>query len=153
MNLMDIVIHPSILPEPFGIVNLEAMSLGKPVISMKIGAPLEIYENGVSGILVEPENPRELAGAIKKLLGDPDYARQIGSKGYDRLNEKFTLQKNIDQTSRSTIASFNNEDLADNTYAFIRCLSHIDHRVSGTGLPLPAHSQEDTAAVVRTRFF
>lgn len=100
MNLMDIVIHSSIEPEPFGIVNLEAMSVKKPVISTKIGAPAEIYQNGISGILVEAGNPKELADACLDLLENPEKARKMGLAAYERLRNEFMLEKNIKQTEK-----------------------------------------------------
>ena len=98
MNTMDIVIHSSILPEPFGIVNLEAMSLKKPIISTKIGAPLEIFEDGISGYLVTPGKPDELARCIENLLSNREHAHSIGSAAYKRLKEKFTLDDNVRKT-------------------------------------------------------
>ena len=98
MNLMDVVIHSSIKPEPFGIVNLEAMYLKKPVISTKIGAPIEIFEDGKSGILVEPGNPQELAEACILLLKDREKAKAMGMAAYERLTKKFTLEKNVQKT-------------------------------------------------------
>jgi glycosyltransferase involved in cell wall biosynthesis len=98
MNLMCVIIHSSISPEPFGIVNLEAMSVKKPIISTKIGAPAEIFEHGKSAILVEPGNPQALAEACTLLLNDRAKAKAMGMAAYERLTKKFTLRKNIQKT-------------------------------------------------------
>lgn len=97
MNMMDVVIHPSIDPEPFGIVNLEAMLVRKPVVSTTIGAPLEIFEDGVSGVLVEPNAPCALATACIKILNDPQRARRLGDAAHARLQSKFTIQRMVEQ--------------------------------------------------------
>ena len=97
INMMDVVIHPSIDPEPFGIVNLEAMLVRKPIVSTTIGAPMEIFENNISGVLVEPNDPGALAGACVEILKSPDKAKQIGEAAYARLQSKFTIQKMVEQ--------------------------------------------------------
>ncbi|MCK5092659.1 MAG: glycosyltransferase family 4 protein [Gammaproteobacteria bacterium] len=97
MNAMDIVIHSSIDPEPFGIVLVEAMALKKPLIATKIGAPLEIVVNGDTGLLVPPNDPDSLAEAVIYILENPDLAQAMVTKAYDRLHDKFILSKNSDQ--------------------------------------------------------
>lgn len=99
MNLMDIVVHTSVDPEPFGIVLLEAMYCRKPLISTTIGGPAEIVVNGESGLLVEAGNPEELYTAIDYLLSDSEKAAQIGEAGYKRLESHFTMEKNVEQAS------------------------------------------------------
>ena len=103
MNMMDIVVHTSVAPEPFGIVTLEALSLSKPYISTTIGGPAEVIENGKSGLLVEPGNPELLAEALRKFLSNPEYARECGINGNERLKKEFTFEKNL----RETIAVYN----------------------------------------------
>lgn len=98
MRLMDVVAHTSVSPEPFGIVTLEAMSLGKPLVSTTIGGPAEVVVNGVTGILVEPGKPEVLAGAIARLLDDPGAAAEMGERGRRRLHEEFSLEKNLRRT-------------------------------------------------------
>jgi glycosyltransferase involved in cell wall biosynthesis len=98
MNMMDIVVHTSVDPEPFGIVTLEALSLSKPYISTTVGGPAEVIENGKSGLLVDPGKPDMLAEAIRTFLADPDYARQCGENGNQRLLSDFTFEKNLSQT-------------------------------------------------------
>lgn len=100
MNMFNIVIHSSIEPEPFGIVNLEAMSVKKPIISTTIGAPAEIYENGKSAILVNPGNAAELANACIMLLKDKEKSTKMGLAAYERLHNCFTLERNIRDTQK-----------------------------------------------------
>jgi glycosyltransferase involved in cell wall biosynthesis len=98
MDLMDVVAHTSIHPEPFGIVTLEAMSLAKPLVSTTIGGPAEVVLNGETGLLVDAGKPELLANAICSLLADRAKATEFGKRGYDRLHQHFGIRKNIDAT-------------------------------------------------------
>lgn len=98
MNLMDVVAHTSIHPEPFGIVTLEAMSLGKPLVSTTIGGPAEVVISGETGLLVDPGKPQLLADALDTYLADRSKAAEAGRRGYERLHRHFGIQKNLDQT-------------------------------------------------------
>lgn len=100
MNLMDIVVHTSVEPEPFGIVILEGMLLSKPVISTTIGGPAEIIENNESGVLVTPGDPELLASAIDHILCNREFAARIGKGGHERLLKEFTIEKNAAKTMR-----------------------------------------------------
>lgn len=85
----DMLVLPS-RAEPFGLVILEAMALGKPVIATAAGGPLEIVEDGVTGLLTRPGDPDALAAAIADLLTDPARRRAMGSAGHARFNARFT---------------------------------------------------------------
>jgi glycosyltransferase involved in cell wall biosynthesis len=85
----DIVVHSSIQPEPFGLVLLEAMNAGKPVVASNKGGPLEIVENGVTGLLVPPNDPDELANAITMLLGDATLRTKMGLAAQERVKKHF----------------------------------------------------------------
>lgn len=98
VNVMEIVLHTSIDPEPFGRVLLEAMALRKPVIGTGIGAVPEIVLDGETGLLVPPGDPSALAAALGRLLDDPATARRWGVDGFQRLNESFRIEKNIEET-------------------------------------------------------
>jgi glycosyltransferase involved in cell wall biosynthesis len=97
MNAMDIVVHASILPEPFGRVLIEAMSLGKPVIATKAGGPIEIIEDQVSGLLVPPSDPEALSDAIIHLLQDPSGGAEMGRSGRERVEKMFPLKRTIEE--------------------------------------------------------
>ena len=91
MQAMDVFVHAS-EREPFGIVVIEAMSLGKPVIATKPGGPEEIITDGVDGQLVTWDQPEELAKAILKYLQDPQWARSVGERAKQRSQE-YTMEK------------------------------------------------------------
>lgn len=69
---------PSVWPEPGGIVALEAMASGRPVIASKIGGLPELIADGETGILVRPGDPGALRAAIVRLLNDRDLREQMG---------------------------------------------------------------------------
>ena len=98
MNIMDVVIHASVHPEPFGMVNLEAMGLSKPVVATNIGGPVEVFENGVSGFLIEPGVPERLAEAVDRLLTNPTLAREIGAAAHRRRETHFRLENTVEKT-------------------------------------------------------
>lgn len=78
IDAMDIVANCSV-GEPFGTVLLEAMALGKPLVAAASGGPLEIVEDGMSGLFVPPDDPVALANALKRVLGDEELARTLSS--------------------------------------------------------------------------
>jgi glycosyltransferase involved in cell wall biosynthesis len=95
INAMQIVLHSSIEPEPFGRVFLEAMALSKPVIGANAGGVPEIIVPGETGLLVEPGNADDMARAILQLLPDPDACARMGRAGYARLRERFSMEKHV----------------------------------------------------------
>ena len=79
--------------EPFGLVLLEAMALAKPVVATRAGGPLEIVEDGKTGLLVPPGDPGAMAEAMTALLGDGDRAVEMGQQGRERYLEHFTADR------------------------------------------------------------
>lgn len=104
MRVMDIVIHASVEPEPFGIVLLEAMGCGKPLISTNIGGPREIVVHGETGLLVNPGDHEALARAVSDLLADPVGAKRMGERARVRYYERYTIQKNVAAIEREYLA-------------------------------------------------
>lgn len=85
--------------EAFGIVQVEAMSCGKPVVSTKIpGSGVSwVNRDGFSGINVAPEDPRALAEAIRMLVSDTDVYDRFSQNARSRFEEMFTEEKMIDE--------------------------------------------------------
>jgi glycosyltransferase involved in cell wall biosynthesis len=93
---MDVFVHPGD-PEPFGLVNLEAMAMGKPVVAFAHGALPEIVLDGETGLLVPPGSEEALAGAVIDLLGDPHRRSAMGMAGRARVEAHFTAQRMADE--------------------------------------------------------
>ncbi len=93
MAASDIIVHASLRPEPFGLIIIEAMATGKPVIASKSGGPAEIISDGVDGLLIEPGNPRILASAISRLLQDPKTAQEMSLKAREKVVQEFDIRK------------------------------------------------------------
>jgi phosphatidylinositol alpha-1,6-mannosyltransferase len=77
--------------EGFGIVFLEAMAFGKPVVGPNYGAPAELIRHGENGLLVDPEDPASVAGALVNLFTNPEAAREMGRAASDwvRRNHSY----------------------------------------------------------------
>ena len=85
--------------EAFAIVQIEAMSCGKPVVSCNIegsGVPW-VNADGVSGLVVEPEDGKALADAIVKIMSATNLYQQLSAGAKNRFNEMFVKQKMIDR--------------------------------------------------------
>jgi alpha-maltose-1-phosphate synthase len=103
---------PSIY-EPFGIINLEAMACGTPVVASAVGGIPEVVRDGETGLLVplvqheeapfEPVDPptfsRDLARAINRVLGDPALRSRLGAAGRQRVEQQFTWRAVARQTA------------------------------------------------------
>jgi starch synthase len=76
--------------EPLGIVNLEAMACGTAVVGSLVGGIPEVVDDGVTGLLVPPDDPAALADALNALLRDPDRARGYGDAGRARAVGEFS---------------------------------------------------------------
>ena len=90
----NLLTHPAVfarpwLYEPLGIVNLEAMACGTAVVASHVGGIPEVVSNGETGLLVPPDDPRALAGALNSLLGDPGRAAAMGRLGRERAIAQF----------------------------------------------------------------
>jgi glycosyltransferase involved in cell wall biosynthesis len=92
MNAATLFVLPCPV-EAFGLVFVEAMCLGKPVIATRAGGPLEIVEDEVTGLLVLPKDPVSLAGAINRLLSDKALRESMGERGRQRFLEHFTADR------------------------------------------------------------
>ena len=92
LNETDVVVLPS-RDETMPIVILEAMGLGKAVISTDVGGVREWLRAGLNGSLVEKENPEALAVALATCAGRPEFLRQIAAAGRRTFDRHFTLDR------------------------------------------------------------
>ncbi|MGH7354158.1 MAG: glycogen synthase [Candidatus Rokuibacteriota bacterium] len=86
--------------EPFGLINLEAMACGAPVVACGVGGILDVVEDGVTGVLVPPAAPAALAAALVRLLGDRALAETMGRAGRRRVESSFSWARVAERTER-----------------------------------------------------
>jgi glycosyltransferase involved in cell wall biosynthesis len=94
---LDIFVLPSIKPEPFGRVTVEAMMQGRAVIATNHGGTVELIEDGVTGMLVPPSDPKSLAAAIELLLADRALREKMGQAAASYAKENFGLSGHGEQ--------------------------------------------------------
>jgi glycosyltransferase involved in cell wall biosynthesis len=88
----DVFVFPTYYEhETFGLVNLEAMRAGLPVIATNVGGIPDVVADGVTGEIVPPRDVPALAGAMLRFAASPDLRRRLGDAGRRRFLERFTL--------------------------------------------------------------
>lgn len=89
---LDLFVLPSVQPEPFGLVVIEAMEYGIPVVATNHGGPVEIVSDGEDGYLVDFESCSEMAERIITLLTDEDLRKMMGLRGQDKKRNQYSVQ-------------------------------------------------------------
>lgn len=90
MPTFDVFVLPTV-KEAFGKVIIEAMAAGCPVVASRVGGIPEIIPDERFGVLVEPNDPREFANGIIRILSDPIWAGEVASRSAARVHEMFSL--------------------------------------------------------------
>jgi glycosyltransferase involved in cell wall biosynthesis len=88
--------------EGFGVVAMEAMAHGRPVVASAVGGLLDLVVDGETGLLVPPGDVGALRAALDRLLADPDLRRRLGEAGRERIRDHFSW----DTVTRATIALY-----------------------------------------------
>lgn len=87
----DVLVLPSVSRlEAFGIVLLEAMASGKPVIATDMPGMREVVDDGVEGYLVRPFDSDDIAKHVRRLLAEPEAAARMGVRGREKVEEKYS---------------------------------------------------------------
>lgn len=86
---LDLVVHPAVM-EGLGVSLLQASCAGVPIVASRVGGIPEAVRDGVTGLLVEPGNPIELAEAIRRLLRDQTLAKRMGRAGRELVAREFS---------------------------------------------------------------
>jgi glycosyltransferase involved in cell wall biosynthesis len=79
-------------------VLLEAMAVKCPIVATGVGGVPEVILDGITGILVPPKDPAQLAQAILKLIKDPQLSARLAEGGYQRLKTHFDIQITVSKT-------------------------------------------------------
>lgn len=90
---LDVVVHASTLPEPYGNVVLEAMASRRALVGAAAGGVLELVDDGRTGVLVPPGDPEALAAAIGRLLRSPQERRRLADAGRRHVEESFSRDR------------------------------------------------------------
>jgi len=93
----NIVVVPSVMPEAFGMVGLEAMAREKPVVAFDNGGISDWLEDGRTGYLVPSKDTAAMADRIDFLLGNPEHAQQLGNAGRQSVERNFNKRKHFDR--------------------------------------------------------
>ncbi len=91
----SVVALPSLWPEPFGLVGIEALAAGRPVVASDTGGVSDWLQDGVSGLLVAPGDARALAQALNELLADPVRQRTMGAAGRETVAARFSRERHV----------------------------------------------------------
>jgi glycosyltransferase involved in cell wall biosynthesis len=91
----DVVVVPSLWPEPFGLVGIEAMAYGKPVVAFRGGGIPEWLADGGTGYAVECGDVAGLARRCSELLGDPELRLRMGERARARVRNEFSRERHV----------------------------------------------------------
>ena len=97
MALLDIVVVPSGVAEPFGYVTSEAMAAARPVVGTNIGGTREIVADQQTGLLFDPGNTSQLVTHLETLMNDPALRKSMGAAGRKRFEKHFTMEQTCEQ--------------------------------------------------------
>ena len=104
---LNLVVHPAVM-EGLGLSLLEAAAAGIPIVAAKVGGVPEIVQDGVTGLLVPPADPKSLAAAIVRLLRQRETARTLGNAGREFVCRNFSVAKMVEgnlQVYRDVLAA------------------------------------------------
>jgi glycosyltransferase involved in cell wall biosynthesis len=96
LEAIDIYCLPS-LQQGLGVVMLEAMALGRPVIASGVGGVMSVIEDNVNGLIVAPSDSRSLGDRIIELLQDREKARRIAAAGQQMVRDRFNENRMLDE--------------------------------------------------------
>ena len=108
MSVCDLVAHTSTSPEPFGRVIVEAMLCERPVVAAEAGGAIELVEPGITGFLVPPGEPQQLAEVIISCRNQPEKTAAIAHQAQSQASDRFHLQTINQQIAQLLSQSVNN---------------------------------------------
>ncbi len=96
---IDVLSVPTTYREPKGLYVLEALANGVPVVQPRHGSFPELLEATGGGVLVRPDDPRDLADALRRLMDDPARGEEFGRKGQEAVHARFHADRMADETA------------------------------------------------------
>jgi glycosyltransferase involved in cell wall biosynthesis len=96
-RLGQVLVVPSVWDEPFGLVVLEGMASGLPVVASNSGGPAEIIRPGETGFLFERGNPAALAAVLDRLDADRPLCEQVGRRAREAVLREYTIERMVDR--------------------------------------------------------
>lgn len=93
LRALDVVVHASSQPEPFGMVIAEGMASARAVVAVRAGGAAELFEDGVDAVGFSPGNAAELAGRIATLVADPAARARLGAAARARASQAFSPER------------------------------------------------------------
>jgi glycosyltransferase involved in cell wall biosynthesis len=93
LRALDVVVHASTAPEPFGLVIAEAMAAGRTVVTTGLGGAAELVRPGVDGLTWDAHQPASLAAVLTRLRQDPLLRTSLGKNARDAARARFSLQR------------------------------------------------------------
>jgi glycosyltransferase involved in cell wall biosynthesis len=94
---IDILVVPSVVPEPFGLVVVEGMAYGCPIIAANHGGPSEILQDRITGLFYEPDDLQGLADGIRQLVDDAVLRRMLGVNARSFMEHSFSITETADR--------------------------------------------------------
>jgi glycosyltransferase involved in cell wall biosynthesis len=95
VGALDLLVHPAYM-EGLGVSLLQASAAGVPIIASRAGGMPEAVADGLSGLLVTPGDPAELAAALRRLIDDAALRQRLGAQGRDRIEREFSVTQMVD---------------------------------------------------------
>ena len=99
MQLVDVIVHCSVVPEPFGRVIVEAMLSRRPVIASNAGGAAEIVKHEQTGLLTPPGDSDALSSAMTRMLGDRMLAQSCAEAGFTDASKRFRIEDRVAETN------------------------------------------------------
>jgi glycosyltransferase involved in cell wall biosynthesis len=100
LSVMDVFMFTPARREGLGLVLLEALASGKPVVATNVGGISSIVEDNVNGFLVEPSRPELLAGPVLRLLNNKALYARMAASGREIVIKKFSINEMVDKTEK-----------------------------------------------------
>ena len=93
LAISNLLVFPAVVPH-FARPIIEAAAMGKPSVASALGGVVELIDDGITGTLIQPGNPKLLGEAILRLLSNPEKCREMGENAYQRAKDLFDDRKN-----------------------------------------------------------